>query len=103
MEKPKIQKLAKRLRGKVYLDGFAIGLIQIIRKFRGVDRAILDDYFAEQKIRKLHIGSGPNILDDWLNSDLSPASDRVLHLNATKTFPFPNDTFEYIFSEHMSI
>lgn len=49
----------------------------------------------------LHIGCGGNIIDGWLNSDFKPVSDNILHLDATKRFPFENDIFDYIFSEHM--
>jgi predicted SAM-dependent methyltransferase len=62
---------------------------------------IIESYFAERKIRKLHIGCGGNILSDWLNSDFFPDSNAILHLNATDTFPFSHNTFDYVFSEHM--
>ncbi len=97
--------LAKNLLEKVHLDGFAMGLIQDFRHFkrklRGVDSAIIEIYFAEQKTRKLHIGCGENLIDGWLNSDFFPHSGKVLHLDATKRFPFSEQTFNYIFCEHM--
>lgn len=108
-----MRELLKSLLRKMYLYNFAKGLIQnlrdakqyiswhVKRDFSGVDRALIDDYFAEQEIKKLHIGCGENVLKDWLNSDFFPELNTVLHLDATKTFPFPNDTFDYIFSEHM--
>jgi predicted SAM-dependent methyltransferase len=95
------------------LDGFVRGLFQNLRttkreiswhfkrNFGRVDRVIIKNYFAEQEIRKLHIGCGENILSDWLNSDFFPYSDSILHLDATYTFPFANDMFDYIFTEHM--
>jgi len=100
-----MRKLAKYLSRKAHLDGFAMELIQNLRrakrKFWGVDSAITESYFAEQRIRKLHIGCGGNILDDWLNADFFPHSDRILRLDATRTFPFAKETFDLIFSEHM--
>jgi predicted SAM-dependent methyltransferase len=108
-----MQKLAKRILRKVYLNGFVIGLIQNLmttkrhiswhfkRNFARVDSAIIESYFAEREIRKLHIGCGKNILSDWLNSDFFPHSDVILHVDATDTFPFSKDTFDYVFSEHM--
>jgi predicted SAM-dependent methyltransferase len=66
-----------------------------------IDRAIIQSYFAERNIRKLHIGCGESILDGWLNSDLFQHSSSILHLDATDVFPFANDTFDYIYSEHM--
>ena len=65
------------------------------------DQKIIKDYFNSTQTRKLHIGCGGNILNDWLNSDYSPKSKSILRLDATKTYPFKNDKFDYIFSEHM--
>ena len=108
-----MRKLAKYIFRKVYLDGFIRGLFQNLRttkrhiswhskrNFGRVDRAIIESYFAEREIKKLHIGCGGNILSDWLNSDFFPYSDSILHLDATDTFLFATDTFDYIFSEHM--
>jgi len=58
-------------------------------------------YFSDHNIRKLHIGCGANSLDGWLNSDYHPISRRLIHVDATKTFPFANNEFDYVFSEHM--
>jgi predicted SAM-dependent methyltransferase len=111
-----MRELAKYILKKIHLYGFVIYLIttkrriswhfdRILRHFKRyfgrVDRAIMESYFAEREILKLHIGCGENILSDWLNSDIFPDSDRILHLDATDTFPFSSDTFDYIFSEHM--
>ncbi len=70
-------------------------------RLTGIDTAIIQSYFAERKIRKLHIGCGENILDGWLNSDHFQHSSSILHLDATDVFPFANDMFDYIYSEHM--
>lgn len=106
-------KLAKYIFRKVYLDDFVRELFHNLRTtkrhiswhFKGnfgrIDRAIIERYFAGQEIRKLHIGCGGNILSDWLNSDFVPYSNSILHLDATETFPFAADMFDYIFSEHM--
>jgi len=66
-----------------------------------LDNPIIENYLAKHKERKLHIGCGRNIRADWLNSDFYPRSGDVIHLDATGIFPFDNDTFDYIFSEHM--
>lgn len=108
-----MRKLAIDILKKVYLYGFVRELFQNLkttkrniswhfkRRFWRVDRALIESYFAKQEIRKLHIGCGGSVLGDWLNSDLFPYSDSILHLDATDTFPFANETFDYIFSEHM--
>ena len=51
-------------------------------------------------IRKLNIGCGENLLEEWLNTDLIPDS-RVIFLDASRPLPFADSTFNYVFSEHM--
>jgi predicted SAM-dependent methyltransferase len=71
------------------------------RKLGLVDRQILRSYLSQYAIRKLHIGCGYNMLGGWLNSDYCPRSAMVMRLDATRRFPFDNDQFQYVFSEHM--
>jgi predicted SAM-dependent methyltransferase len=109
LETTNMRNLAEHILRKLYLDNFVRSLLKNLRgpvrhfkrSVMGIDRAIIQSYFAEREIRKLHIGCGGNILADWLNCDLSPISCSVLHLDATAVFPFANDTFDYIFSQHM--
>ena len=53
---------------------------------------------------RLTIGCGRNAPTGWLNTDLRPqkgAPEKVLYLNAAKTFPFAEGTFDCIYSEHI--
>ena len=92
-----------------YLDGVASALLQssrrllwhFKRKFGRTDTGIIERYFSSHKTRKLHIGCGGHLLDGWLNADLFPRSAMVLHLDATEPFPFGDEEFDYVFSEHM--
>ena len=98
---------------KLYVHGVERGLLHkfktvkyilswhINRRFGRVDRDIIVSYLYEHKTRKLHIGCGSNNLQGWLNSDYFPRSKKILHLDATETFPFEDNQFDYIFSEHM--
>jgi predicted SAM-dependent methyltransferase len=72
-----------------------------IRKVFGNDKRIVRQYLGQHKVKKLQIGCGSNILDGWLNSDYCPGFGRVICLDATNVYPFKNETFDYIFSEHM--
>jgi SAM-dependent methyltransferase len=89
---------------KINLLGAAKKVCQNIMRaeqIRKVDDSIIGAYFSAYESRKLHIGCSENIIDGWLNSDLSPIYDDVLTLDATKNFPFKSNNIDYIFSEHM--
>ncbi len=67
------------------------------------DQEIVRRYFSETTTPKLHIGCGRHILAGWLNTDsyLQDPSLPVYLLDASKRFPFADETFAYVFSEHM--
>lgn len=58
-------------------------------------------YLRDNSPAKLHIGCGRNILTGWLNSDFYPSERGVIHLDATRRFPLPDNCLDYVFSEHM--
>lgn len=76
-------------------------LRRALRTARGVDRRIAQRYLAQAREPKLHIGCGRHLIDGWLNSDLSHCSESILLLDATRRFPFSDNTFAYVYSEHM--
>jgi len=53
--------------------------------------------------KKLHVGCGKHILSGWLNADtyLQDPSLPVYRFDASQKFPFADETFAYVFSEHM--
>ena len=68
---------------------------------RGVrDPGVIRDYLESHWIRKLHLGAGGNDPTEWLNTDIFPTGEEV-YVDATKPFPFPDGSFQYVFSEHM--
>jgi predicted SAM-dependent methyltransferase len=84
------------------------GMLQLARhparhlaRLAGLDKKLVASYLMKQGSRKLHIGCGLNALPGWLNSDYYPASTEVAHLDATRPFQFKDETFDFIFSEHM--
>jgi predicted SAM-dependent methyltransferase len=99
-----MRRLAKTLLKKVrlYVPARRLALkLKLVEKSRPDDSEIVEAYFAKESVRKLHIGCGQYVLADWLNSDFYPQSPAVIHLDATRPFPFANDTFDFIFTEHM--
>lgn len=63
-------------------------------------KRIIAEYLKNKGIKKLHIGCGSNIYDDWLNTDLK-SGETVAFLDAGLKFPLENDSFDYIYSEHL--
>lgn len=58
-------------------------------------------YLESHRVRKMQIGSGATDLPGWLNTDYERvAADRV-YLDATRPFPIPSQSFDFVFSEHM--
>lgn len=69
---------------------------------RLVDRdQLIQSYLANNRVRKLQLGSSENVLEGWLCTDLHPPEPRVIYLDASAPFPIADSTFDYIYSEHM--
>ncbi|HSX76978.1 MAG TPA: methyltransferase domain-containing protein [Candidatus Saccharimonadia bacterium] len=57
-------------------------------------------YFASNPMAKLHLGCGSKIVPGWLNADKFRVSADI-YLNAYRRFPFVEQSFYVIYSEHM--
>jgi len=62
--------------------------------------AAIADYLSTKVPKCLQIGAGFNILPGWLNMDLEPQAGRSFFLDATRPFPIPDNSLDFIFSEH---
>ena len=60
-------------------------------------------YLSDHQVRKLQLGTGANVYDAWLNTDISDfkRKNEVVYLDARKPFPLPDHSFDVVFSEHM--
>lgn len=63
-------------------------------------RKAIRSYLHVHQVRKLHLGCGHAVLHGWLNTDLEPGRERV-YVDVGKRLPFDDDTFDYVFSEHL--
>src|SRR5688572_5361390 len=70
-------------------------------KQTGKTRSRVKEYLEHNGIRKLHVGCGGNVLESWLNTDVFPESDQICMLNASRQFPIPSESFDYVYSEHL--
>lgn len=59
------------------------------------------DYLARHEVRKLQLGAGVNRQPGWLSTDITSRHDDVLELDASGPLPFPDDSLDYIFAEHL--
>ncbi len=89
---------------KSLLDGVRHARVEYWR-FRYYDRLKRqrDEAFATYNgsPRGLHLGAANVALPRWFNTDLEPFTNGVYYLDATQPFPFPANSFDFIFFEHM--
>lgn len=77
------------------LDNDSDGLISASE-----DEALMKTYLQTASPKGLNIGCGPNLQPGWLNTDLHPEKG-AMFLNAALPFPFADNTFDYVYSEHL--
>lgn len=70
-------------------------------RYSNINSRLFRRYLQSHDVRKLQIGAGPTALPGWLSTDINPRNDSTAYLDATKPFPFEDNTFDYIYSEHM--
>lgn len=64
-------------------------------------KQIIEAYFNSAERRKLNLGSGENLLEGWLNSDILNVKDGMIFLDVRHEFPFENNSFDFVYSEHL--
>jgi predicted SAM-dependent methyltransferase len=71
-----------------------------LEQFQKDSATLIERYMREHQTRKVQIGAGSSRLEGWLNTDIEPG-DGLAYLDATKPFPFEDNSIHYIFSEHV--
>ena len=91
-------------------SGFLVGLVRAsregladINKIYGflTRKRKIRSYLQGNSIKKLQLGTSNSLMAGWLNTDLLPTTGKVAYLDATRRFPFKDDMFDYVCSEHM--
>jgi len=70
-------------------------------RHRQIAPQVIQTYVDTHDVRKLQVGAGPTQHTGWLNTTLQPIVKGTAHLDATKPFPIADNSFDYVFSEHM--
>lgn len=81
----------------------------LIRDLKSVDRLVrgrasagtIRDYVSANPIRKLQLGAGESALPGWLTTDIARSCKGVVYLDVGAPFPIEDDTFDYVYSEHL--
>ena len=66
-----------------------------------INEIALCNYLKHESAPRLQIGCGRFKQKGWLNTDISCSIPDIYYLNAAKKYPFPNNSFRYIYSEHL--
>jgi predicted SAM-dependent methyltransferase len=100
----------QHLKRAVKKSGFIVGAARTARAgvldikqlyWRAIRGGKIRVYLRAHRVRKLQLGASFTPLDGWLNTDLSLETRGVVYLDATRRFPFDDNTFDYIACEHM--
>lgn len=79
---------------------WAVRAIRWRRRFARFDERLRNEYLRANTEPKLHIGGGWHRLPGWLNTDLNLVPG-VMIVDATKRLPFADETFHFVYTEHM--
>jgi len=95
-------RVLKMVRKSKTLVGLKKDLSSMIRLYHILNRKkLIKRYFKKEITKKLHLGSHITLLDGWLCSDILPQNKKSIYLDVAKKFPFEDETFDYIYSEHL--
>jgi predicted SAM-dependent methyltransferase len=58
--------------------------------------------FMDSELIKISLGCGDHARSGWINTDYDPPlKNEILYLDATRRFPFPDQSVDYFHTEHM--
>ena len=98
------------LKQTVKQSGFIVGCVRTARAgIMDAKRAVwtwqrgskINAYLKTNPLRKLQIGTSSTPFPDWLNTDIFVERSDVAYMDATRPFPLPDASFDYVACEHM--
>ncbi len=74
-----------------------------MRRWRGLAtrEILIRRHLKSHETLKVIIGADDNKRPGWLSTDYSPHTPNVIYLDATRRFPFPDNSVDYFHAEHM--
>jgi predicted SAM-dependent methyltransferase len=105
-----LRDLTRKIKNLLKRSGFIVGIgraaragLLDIKKIYGfiTRRRKFRSYLRNKPLKKLQLGTSNSPMAGWLNTDLLPTGRKIAYLDATRRFPFNDDTFDYVYSEHM--
>lgn len=101
--RPQIKNVLKRSAFLIGIVRAARAALSDLRVLRGMAfrPARIRAYLNQHETRKLQLGASNSRLPGWLSTDVVPESLDVVYLDATRSFPFNDDVFDYVACEHM--
>lgn len=91
----------KKIKKLLKMSFYDLWILRRINKYKRRSKRIISQYQSENSVQKLHIGCGGNLMSGWLNSDIFPDTIMTAYLDASQTFPIADNTFDYVYSEHV--
>jgi predicted SAM-dependent methyltransferase len=79
---------------------YLVRLHRLRRVISRLDERLRNDYLQKAVTPKLQVGGGWRLLDGWLNTDIEIIPG-VMCMDATRRFPFADDIFYRVYTEHM--
>lgn len=83
------------------LGAYRLELLRRRLVSRATRRAAVARYLRGARPHALQLGTGHNVLPGWLNTDVDVfRRGLVQYLDATRPFPLPARSFDFVYSEH---
>jgi len=97
------EKFKEIMKGSPVLQAIARSLMHRGRKLHGMlsRGRMIEHYLRSHQVRKLQLGAGDSEPPGWICTALLHVPGRIAYLDVTRPFPFPDESIDYIYSEHL--